>query len=77
VILRENPFTLSMPAEARFLDLQMQRGDAVMWFLVRLSNPVVEQNFKVVETGQIFPESAAYIGTYQKDGYVWHVFKGR
>lgn len=64
-------------AGATLLDVQVQRGEPVMWWLVRPSGPSQVRRFLVVGTGQDVPDGWAYLGTFQQHGgdLVLHLFE--
>ena len=77
--------TFLMPADARFLSLQIQDGQACMWMLCHdHDTPKVARKFVSYMTGEDFDHDnavKAYIGTVQLDGVsyvptlVLHVFE--
>ncbi len=80
-VVLNDTFTWELPEGAQFLSLQVQRGDAQMWFRVDTRNALRRQSFAVVGTGNEIPESMAhapFLGTFQLSGgaLVFHVFGG-
>lgn len=78
-------FTLEIPGKPRFLSVGVQalrhglppRDTPVLW--VMISEPDAEptaHQFRVVATGEDFdlPLHASYLGTFQIDGFVGHLF---
>ena len=71
--------TISMPANARVLSIQIQNGVPCMWAIVNQSYPCEERNFKVFGTGHPMSAETAllaeHVGTFQDGQFVWHVFE--
>lgn len=74
-------FSLAMPAGARVLSVQDQRGGTVMWALVDDSAPKVERRFFVRGTGHPCDglDHAVFVGTFQLHGgaIVFHLFEDK
>lgn len=76
-------FTLQMPQDAEILHLDCQRGplSPTLWVLVDPSLPYADRRFHIYGTGHpIFADPGTfltYIGTWQMDGYVWHLWEQR
>jgi len=72
-------FVLKLPARARFLDVQVQRGKPQAWFLLDPEAETVRRRFVVCGTGHQVPEQEmlTYLGTFQLfDGeLVLHLFE--
>ena len=60
-------FTLELPARARFLDVQVQQGTPVLWFLVDPDADKVMRRFVLCGTGKPVPEAEllTHLGTFQ------------
>lgn len=72
----EMQFTIELPDSAKFLSLGLQGGDPFMWFLVDTEEITTEVHMLDVGTGwPIEHESAKFLGTYQKDAFVHHIFE--
>ena len=69
-------FIINMPTGAKFLDLQVQDGTPCLWVQVYTGNKLVKREFYLYETGHpIIPVTfKTYVGTFQLDGFVWHLF---
>lgn len=70
--------THSMDPNGRIVALQLQTDPLgiqfpEMWVIVDTEAEPVLRSFVNVGTGQ--PVGGHYVGTYQEDGYVWHVFE--
>ena len=68
-------FHLLMPIGAKILCLQMQNNEPYIWALVSPTMSVEDVYFEILTTGG--PAAAIareYVGTFQKDGFVGHVF---
>ena len=69
----------AMPAGAKILGVQNQRGVLTLWAWVNPKAKTEIVPFHVFGTGQPIDRDGIeeYVGTVQIDDYVWHVFKGR
>lgn len=67
---------LTVPAGARFLCVQIQRGEPCVWAEVDTEMPGEEvREVLTVATGDVRPVSPwRYIGTYQSGSFVGHVY---
>jgi hypothetical protein len=71
--------TILMPKDALILQtVQIQNNDVVIWASVNTDNEKVAVTFYTFGTGNKLPEDIKgkllYIGTYQKNWFVGHVF---
>lgn len=72
--------TISVPKDALFLDLQVQRGTPRVWFMVDPENEREDITLNVFATGELVEEVHAltktYLGSYQlaEGHFVGHVF---
>lgn len=70
---------MAFPAGARVLTIQVQRGVPTIWALVDPNAETPEtRRFAIVGTGQSLRndvDSDRYVGTWQQDGYVFHLFE--
>lgn len=66
--------THEMPVDSKFLTLQVQNGEPVMWFEVDHTLPKMPRKFKIIGTGHKF-EDGTYLGTFQNEPFVWHVYE--
>lgn len=67
---------ISMPKNARVLCVQVQDGIPTLWALVDPNAEPVVRRFRVAVTGGLLePEGMLYVGTYQIDWFVGHVFE--
>lgn len=67
--VQPNYFDYMMPQHARFLDLQIQNGDPVMWFEVDPEAQLERRGFITVPTGFAeVPFGSIYLGTFQTTG---------
>ena len=66
-----------MPKGSEVLHVDVQRGDATIWVLANPDNPKEERTFRIVGTGNPFPDAndMKYIATFQQPPFVWHVFE--
>lgn len=68
--------TILMPRGASILTVQLQEGEPHVWALV---NPEYAKEEIVIHTygtgSPIETPGKLYIGTYQLNGFVWHVFQ--
>lgn len=68
-------FHLDMPKGSRVLSVQIQNKRPHIWVEVFKDEPIVVRDFYVVGTGYPFPDNANYyVGTWQCEGYVWHLY---
>jgi hypothetical protein len=71
---------LALPEGAEFLSLQVQGKTPTLWFSVPAevsadtSPPRIDRAAVVVGTGQPYPAEYEYLGTFQLDWFVGHVF---
>lgn len=63
-----------MPDGAVPISFQLQRGEPVLWCRVDTDNPMKEMSLFIAGTGHSIEAHWSYIGTIQKDGFVWHLF---
>lgn len=71
-------WVIKMPKDSEIISLQVQGGVPCLWAVVETSNPPVERVFKTFYTGEPivdFDELKSFIGTYQVNGLVFHVFE--
>lgn len=75
--LLASEFSIDMPKGSKILSLQLQDEWPTIWALVNHSVGLVTRKFIIVGTGFSLGlnwKVLDYVGTYQKDGFVWHVF---
>lgn len=61
---------------AKFLDLDVRRGDLTAWFEVDTDAPEVVERFALVGTGTPVPAGHQHLATHHaRDGYVWHLYR--
>jgi hypothetical protein len=75
---REGCFELQMPAGAKVLCVQSQKGDPQIWALCDKKADLEARKFLVVGTGLEFdPRGYSYVGTFQVHGgeLVFHLFE--
>ncbi len=73
----QDTFKVSIPLVSAFLCVQMQDGQARVWYAVDETTAPVERSFALVPTGGYIPEKAIYLGTFQMAGgyIVQHLFE--
>jgi hypothetical protein len=79
-LLAITPCCISMPQHAEVLTVQVQNGRPYIWARCNQSNPVKDRTFTILPTGVEFESSSFigdYLGTFQLDGGVFHVFGNR
>lgn len=65
-----------MPMDAKILSVQMQNGRPQIWAMGDTSYDMEARTLVVIGTGQSFDDTNhKYIGTYQDDPFVWHLFE--
>lgn len=68
--------SIHMPADARILCVQKQRGEICLWVLGDPDAPTRARRFGIYPTGGVAPpHDWPYIGTVQDSDLVWHVFE--
>lgn len=68
--------TVEMPASARILTVQVQRGNLYLWVDLFTGHESVNRRFVIVGTGnEITEEGLTYLATVQIDDFVWHIFE--
>lgn len=70
-----------MPRDAKLLTVQLQNGEPFIWAEVDNVNDDVFRHIGIFGTGHALitsdvsdPSKVAYVGTFQQDGFVWHVY---
>jgi hypothetical protein len=71
-------FGIPMPEGADIIAVQYQPGSGpCLWAIVDKDKPVVTRRFGIIGTGWEIPEGEVlikYLGTWQSNGFVWHLF---
>lgn len=68
--------SLAMPKNAEILDVQVQNNVIVLWALVDPETNDEVRKFEIFGTGVAMADvTRIYLGTVQKNGFVWHVFE--
>ena len=78
VFIDDGAIRHSMPRVRKFLSLQVQGsgGGAQMWWLVDSDAPRESVLFVIHGTGHSFDAAGeTYLGTWQEDAFVWHLFE--
>lgn len=69
-------FDMELPEDAQVLSVQAQGKEAQMWVLLDPDAPKVKRTFLAVQTGERFNATyTRYIGTFQLDWLVFHLFE--
>lgn len=67
--------TIQMPDFAKILTVQIQNGIPQLWALVDEAHPRVNRIIRTYGTGRSIDRPISkYIGTYQTDRFIFHVF---
>lgn len=68
---------LTMPYNAIILCVQLQHGIPTLWALVDKDEEMTKvRHISIYGTGwELSDKVGMYIGTYQDEGFVWHVFE--
>lgn len=69
---------ISMPRDAKILDVQVQGGQPMVWAMVDSDNEPEIRRFLITGTGQrIHDHDGEYLGTFQVNAgmHVFHVFE--
>ncbi|MBE4949927.1 DUF7352 domain-containing protein [Chryseobacterium culicis] len=75
-IEKKNRQTIEMPSRSQILCLQLQGGCPYIWVAVEPIGSSVNKTFDTYVTGEALPDyPGVYIGTYQIDELVYHVFE--
>ena len=65
-----------VPVGSVILDVQLQHSSPVLWALVDTDAPTETRRFRCYGTGHKMPDDPGrYIGTFQVEGLVFHVFE--
>ncbi len=74
----EDRFSVDAPQGAKWLTVQNQAGQLVMWALVNPDSPKVKHHFVWAGTGHRFEltSTANHVGTIQdlQGALIWHIF---
>lgn len=74
--LRRPSTVISLPRGATPLCVQLQDDEPHLWIMCDPDEQEREmRTFTIVGTGWRFRWPVVYIGTYQEDGYVWHLLE--
>lgn len=73
----EDKFTIEMPFGAKILHVDKQGiGGGHIWVKVESRNSVEVREFRTIGTGHPIKEKRLqYLGTYQMNQFVWHIFE--
>lgn len=75
----KDEFELELPQGAKILAFQTQNDDPMIWALVDSEKETGKRKFTIRGTGNPIEsdmvDDDVYIGTIQKDGFVWHLFE--
>lgn len=67
---------VEMPAGARMLTMQLQAHQPTLWAIVDPAAPKEPRQLHIVGTGHPMPAGdLVYLGTWQSNGLVFHVFE--
>lgn len=69
----EHVVRIEMPWGAELLTAQLQGDVPMLWAAVDPEAPRKTRVLTIIGTGREAPEGR-YVGTWQQDGYVWHLF---
>jgi hypothetical protein len=68
---------LKMPEKSEIMDIQMQNGKPVMWFLTEPDSKEIEVRINIYGTGWEIQDNGTkdeYLATVQDGDFVWHFF---
>lgn len=76
IIILESTNTRLIPRGAKPLTVQLQNGIPYVWVQVQPGEEKVVHRFYIMGTGCPHDSNkiGEYVGTWQKDGFVWHLF---
>ena len=64
------------PGKVLLVDVQQRApGLPCLWLEVPLDEPPVDRVFEVVGTGHDVPEGGVHVGSWQQEGFVWHLYE--
>ena len=67
---------ISIPGYLQTLCVQLQEGVPYIWVLCYPNGPITVRTFRLYGTG--FPGvMGIYVGTFQLEPFVWHLFEDR
>jgi hypothetical protein len=71
------PFEVLLHPGSRFLYVDLQGKDPQMWWEVPKADPTHQspRKFTVYGTGWDIPPNRRYLGTWQEDTFVWHLYE--
>lgn len=75
MIWTNGKFKLEMPQDARILCLQVQGDTPCLWAELQSENPPEQRQFAIIGTGHPAPPAATYVGTWQEESFVWHLYE--
>ena len=67
--------TLSLPADAEILTIQIQSGVICAWVRLDTLKPERTRTLVICGTGDNPPENGRYVATVQTPPMVWHFFE--
>lgn len=70
--------SIRMPIGAKILSVQLQNNRPMMWAIVDPNAETEIRKFEIVGTGMGFNDTNymyTYIGTFQDNPFVWHLFE--
>ena len=68
-------FEVSIPTPARVLVIRLQGTVPYMWVEIDTDRKKIPRKFRIFGTGEDIRPSMSYLGTYQIDSDVYHVFE--
>lgn len=75
--LHANPSYLTLSRDCKILSVQVQDKVPTVWEEYDPSQEPQEVTFVIAPTGGFVPENAEYVGTFQDDWFVGHVYAQR
>jgi len=70
--------SLPLPEGANYLHVAIQPGSGpCVWVEVEPERAAQNRFIQVFGTGHTIPETAKYIGTWQEEPFVWHLYEVR
>lgn len=77
----KDEFYIEMSRGSFILDIQIQGNIPFMWVVTNDLGKIIKRKFKTFNTGEDLPfnsfpnDEYEYIGSYQLEGYIFHVFE--
>lgn len=71
----QDEVTIETPDGADIVHVALQNGECYVWAVVESSNGIVDRKLSICGTGHPLEPGLFYLGSFQKNGFNWHVFE--